>query len=165
MSSNYCKEGFPWLAYEADDYHKITAPYTSVLEYERFLISQALGTSDEGKYPFYALDNIGRIIRVFETEGRIFLKNRNGKSRYISNCPRDLAHEVYRSIRGKIAGLYGGQPGAKGLVCLLNNLDSIQIITSEDKIKKIIFIMKNYSAKHFNELNENTKSPNGDYLN
>lgn len=117
------------------------------------------------EYPFYSLDNIGRVIRAFEVEERIFLTNENGSLGCIKACPRELAGKVYKSIREKIAGLYGGQPGWKGLLWLFTNLDSIQVIVNEDDIAKTVFLMKSGSKKEIDESNARLKHPNGDYLN
>ena len=161
MSSNHFKNEVPHVVYEANDYSKITALHTSALKHVRFVISQALGTSDERAYPFYALDNIGRIIRAFETEGRIFFTNENGYLSYLSTCSSKLARKAYGSIREKIASLYGGQPGGKGLVWLLNNMESIQVIIDGEEIQETIFLVKNASEKDIKESDEDMQFPNG----
>jgi len=163
MSSNHFEERFPRVVYEADDYNKIIAPHASVLEYERSLISDALRKNNKSECPFSELDNIGRVIRVFEVENRIFLKNKKGDPRYLNSSSRALAEEAYRSVRGKIIDFYGGLPDRSGLIWLLTNLDSILIIISRGKIKKTVLIMKDYYANDIYEPKGKAQHLNADF--
>ena len=163
MPSNHFEERFPRVVYEADDYNKIIAPHASVLEYERSLISDALRKSNESECPFSELDNIGRVIRVFEVENRIFLKNKNGDLKYLNSSSRELAEEAYRSVREKIMDFYGGLPDRIGLIWLLKNLDSILAIISKGKIKKTVLILKDCYANDIYEPKSKAQQLNADY--
>ena len=136
------KERIPSVVYEADDYEESIAPYAHIIKNSRSSLKENLGVKNEGEYEFGRLDNIGRLIRVFEVENRIFLTNENGHKTHLSDKTGVLPPQIYKLIRIKILAYFGIRPDTKSLLWLLNNLKAIHVNLNGDKTTDAVFVMK-----------------------